>query len=154
MLNRRQFLQNLGIAVVGGAVLTVVPGSAYSHETVFVVDVSGSMPVDQIQKIILEASKHNGLLITFDLQILDVMKLSDLTPDTQLRQGGGTNINCVDDYFSEHNLNPRNTVVFTDGGFCDGWGNLPLNTKWVITSSFWGEDMPVAPYGTTTFMEG
>ena len=148
IVNRREFLQRMGVTVAGAATLVSIPGSVYSHDTVCVLDVSGGMPIDEIHKIMLEASKHNGLLITFDMEVLQVMDLADLTPDTKLRTGGGTCIECVDRYFSEHNIHPRNTIVFTDGYLFNSWGNLPANTKFVIT----GNTEIKAPYGTTVYI--
>lgn len=146
-INRREFLQRMGITIAGAAALVSIPGSVYSHDTVFVLDISGSMPIDRIHKIMLEASKHNGLLITFDTEIVDVIDLKDLTPTTKLRMGAGSCIKCVKKYFDKHNIYPRNTVVFTDGYLYD-WGDLPTNTNFVIVCN---HDIE-APYGTTTYI--
>lgn len=147
-VNRREFLQRMGVTVAGAAALVSIPGSVYSHDTVFVLDVSGGMPVDKIHKIMLEASKHNGLLVTFDMQVLEVIDLEDLTPNTTLRAGGGTCIECVDKYFDKHNIHPRNTIVFTDGYLFNSWGKLPANTKFIIVDN----PMAKAPYGTTVYI--
>ena len=151
-MNRREFLKGLGVTVAGIAITPSVL-SGYTHDTVFVLDVSGSMPVEQIQKIILEASNHNGLLITFDMDIMDVIPLNKLTASTKLRGGAGTYFKAVDDYFADHALNPRKTVVFTDGMIFDGWGqNMPQNTEFVfVTASSKYSVTP--PYGKVTFME-
>lgn len=158
MINRRKFLKTLGVTVIGGAVVASFPSMGYSHDSVFVLDVSGGMPERVFQLILKEASKENGLLITFDTQIVEVFDLKDVNQDTQLRSGGGTCIGCVDEYFSKQNLNPRKTVVFTDGYIFDGWGNLPSNTNWVIVDIgiLPDEDSKskiVAPYGTTTYLD-
>lgn len=156
MLNRRQFLQSVGVTVVGATAVVAIPGSAYSHDTVFVLDVSGSMPVDRIHKIMLEASKHNGLLITFSTEVLDVIDMQELTADTKLSISGGSDISCVSDYFVKHGIYPRNTVVFTDGYLFGLWGELPSNTTFVIVNDafitnaiYYDNYNIVAPYGTT-----
>ena len=149
-MNRRNFLKGLGVTIAGTSIAPSVLSMGYTYDTIFVVDVSASMPVAQIQKIILEASKHNGLLITFDAKVLEVIKLADLSPHTKLKIGGGTCLTCVDEYFKEHDLKPRKTVVFTDGFFFhNGWGNLPANTEFIIV----GNDKAKPPYGNVTYME-
>lgn len=151
MLNRRQFLQSMGVTVAGATAMVAIPGSAYSHDTVFVLDVSGSMPLDAVRKIILSASRQNGLLITFNTEVLDVIDMADLTADTKLSIGGGSSISCVSDYFVEHSIHPRNTVVFTDGYLFE-WGKLPSNTTFVIVDDVCNHDI-VAPYGITKHIE-
>ncbi len=133
---RRSFLQGLGVTVAGSVVAIGMPHNAFSHDTVFILDVSGGMPLDKINKIMLEASKHNGLLITFSIDVLDVIDLADLTPDTKLSMGGGTCIKGVEQYLKEHNISARNTVVFTDGYIFDEWGNdWSPNTTFVIVNN-------------------
>lgn len=83
------------------------------------------------------------------MDILDVIDLADLTPNTQLKTGGGSCFKCVREYFNEHSLRPRKTVVFTDGFmYDDEWGGLPSNTDFVIIGEH-GKDIN-PPYGTVT----
>jgi len=55
-----------------------------------------------------------------------------LAQSTKPVGGGGTDVNCVTAYMTEHGIKPQAVVVLTDGYLYHGWGQWPCPVLWCI----------------------
>jgi len=62
----------------------------------------------------------------------DMHELDDLTKSTKPMGGGGTNVECVTDYMTEHAIKPQACVVLTDGHLYAGWGQWTCPVLWTV----------------------
>ena len=59
-------------------------------------------------------------------------EVSMLTESTKPVGGGGTDINCVNEYMKEQEINPQAIIVFTDGYLGGDWGTWDKPVLWCI----------------------
>jgi predicted metal-dependent peptidase len=62
----------------------------------------------------------------------DVHQLDDLTKTTKPKGGGGTNVECVPAYLTEHGVKPQAAIVLTDGYLGGSWGQWACPVLWCI----------------------
>jgi len=55
-----------------------------------------------------------------------------LAQSTKPVGGGGTDVNCVTAYMTEHGIKPQAVVVLTDGDLYGGWGQWSCPVLWCI----------------------
>lgn len=59
-------------------------------------------------------------------------ELDDLINTTKPAGGGGTNVECVPAYLTEHGVKPQAAIVLTDGYLGGTWGNWSCPVLWCI----------------------
>lgn len=59
-------------------------------------------------------------------------ELDDLINTTKPAGGGGTNVECIPAYLTEHGVKPQAAVVLTDGYLGGTWGNWSCPVLWCI----------------------
>ena len=70
--------------------------------------------------------------------------------DYEVQGGGGTDFDCVFDYFKEEQIEPKRHVMFTDGYPCGSWGDEHYcDTVFIIH----GNDKIVPPFGQYAYYE-
>jgi len=61
----------------------------------------------------------------------DHAETDTLVQSTKPAGGGGTDVNCVSEYMTEHKINPQAVIVFTDGYVYD-WGTWTCPVLWAV----------------------
>lgn len=59
-------------------------------------------------------------------------ELDDLIDTTKPAGGGGTNVECIPAYLTEHGVKPQAAIVLTDGYLGGTWGNWSCPVLWCI----------------------
>ena len=59
-------------------------------------------------------------------------ELDDLIDTTKPTGGGGTNVECVPAYLTEHGVKPQAAIILTDGYLGGTWGNWACPVLWCI----------------------
>ena len=59
-------------------------------------------------------------------------ELDDLIDTTKPAGGGGTNVECVPAYLTEHGVKPQAAIILTDGYLGGTWGNWACPVLWCI----------------------
>jgi len=62
----------------------------------------------------------------------EMHELDDMLKTTKPVGGGGTDVNCVTEYMTEHSIKPQAVIVLTDGHLYNGWGEWSCPVLWVI----------------------
>jgi predicted metal-dependent peptidase len=73
------------------------------------------------------------------------MDTATLTQSTKPAGGGGTDINCVNEYMQEQHITPQAVLVFTDGYLGGDWGTWTCPVLWCIINN----DSATPTVGTT-----
>ena len=66
-------------------------------------------------------------VVSFDTQVynpqqFDSENLDDIT-GYEIHGGGGTDFDCVFQYFKDNEIEPKRHIMFTDGYPCGSWGD-------------------------------
>ena len=94
----------------------------------------------------------DDLIITFDMEILEVFTPETLEGLTSLMIGGGSNTKCILDFKINQNINPLNIIVLTDGYLYDSDDSVWVpNAIYLITPN--GTDS-VIDHGQMIHMHG
>ena len=59
-------------------------------------------------------------------------ELDTLVKSTEVRGGGGTDVECVVEYMGKHKINPQATIILTDGHLFGDWGTWKCPTLWCV----------------------
>ena len=59
-------------------------------------------------------------------------ELDDLINTTKPAGGGGTNVECIPAYLTEHGVKPQAAIILTDGYLGGTWGNWACPVLWCI----------------------
>ena len=98
------------------------------------IDASGSIDetmlrefLSEIQSIMDSFPSYKIHVVTFDTncynpQVYDSENLDSIC-DYEISGGGGTDFDCVYEYFKQEEIVPRRLVMFTDGYPCGSWGD-------------------------------
>jgi predicted metal-dependent peptidase len=62
----------------------------------------------------------------------DLHQLDDLVKTTKPKGGGGTSVECVPAYLTEHGVKPQAAIVLTDGYLGGSWGQWSCPVLWCI----------------------
>jgi len=62
----------------------------------------------------------------------EMHELDEMLKTTKPVGGGGTDVNCVTEYMTEHSIKPQAVIVLTDGHLYNGWGEWSCPVLWVI----------------------
>jgi predicted metal-dependent peptidase len=93
-------------------------------------------------------------IVTFDTEIYNPQQYNsdnlDTICDYEIKGGGGTDFDCVFDYFKREEIEPKRHIMFTDGYPCGSWGDeLYCDTVFIIH----GNDSIEPPFGQWAYYE-
>jgi predicted metal-dependent peptidase len=125
------------------------------------IDASGSMGADILRDILSETQgimdsfpAYKLHVISFDTKVYnpatyDSENLDNLV-DYEIHGGGGTDFDCVFDYFKENDIQPKRHIMFTDGYPFGSWGDENYcDTVFIIH----GNTTVVPPWGQHAYYE-
>lgn len=113
-------------------------------ELVIAVDTSGSIGqlelsafMSEIKSICDTVHPECIRLLYWDTEVCqdekyDVHQLDDLIKTTKPKGGGGTSVECVPAYLTEHGVKPQACIVLTDGYLGGSWGSWSCPVLWCI----------------------
>lgn len=98
------------------------------------IDASGSMSdsmlkdfLSEVQGIMDSFPAYRIHIITFDTEVYNPQQYDSENLDTicdyEIQGGGGTDFDCVFDYFKANDIQPKRHIMFTDGYPCGSWGD-------------------------------
>jgi predicted metal-dependent peptidase len=125
------------------------------------IDASGSMGADMLNDILSETQgimdsfpAYRLHVISFDTAVYnpatyDSENLDNLV-DYEIHGGGGTDFDCVFEYFKENDIQPKRHIMFTDGYPFGSWGDENYcDTVFIIH----GNTNIVPPWGQHAYYE-
>jgi predicted metal-dependent peptidase len=125
------------------------------------IDASGSMGADMLNDILSETQgimdsfpAYRLHVISFDTAVYnpatyDSENLDNLV-DYEIHGGGGTDFDCVFEYFKENDIQPKRHIMFTDGYPFGSWGDENYcDTVFIIH----GNTNVVPPWGQHAYYE-
>jgi predicted metal-dependent peptidase len=125
------------------------------------IDASGSMGADMLKDILSETQgimdsfpAYKLHVVSFDTKIYnpatyDSENLDNLV-DYEIHGGGGTDFDCVFEYFKENDIQPKRHIMFTDGYPFGSWGDENYcDTVFIIH----GNQTVVPPWGQYVYYE-
>lgn len=113
-------------------------------ELVIAVDTSGSIGgvaltafMSEIKSICDTVQPEAVRLLYWDTRVCqdekyDTHQLDDLVKTTKPKGGGGTNVECVPAYLTEHGVKPQAAIILTDGYLGGSWGQWACPVLWCI----------------------
>ena len=98
------------------------------------IDASGSIDEGMLKDFLAEVQgimdtfpSYKLHVVTFDTKIYNPVTYDsdnlDTVCDYEVHGGGGTDFDCVFDYFKENDIQPKRHIMFTDGYPCGSWGD-------------------------------
>ena len=129
---------------LGAGVYMPSPISESVEELVVAIDTSGSIRQQQLTLFlseltgICESVKPSRVrLLYWDSSVAgdecyEEQNMHTLAQSTKPVGGGGTDVNCVTAYMTEHGIKPQAVVVLTDGDLYAGWGQWSCPVLWCI----------------------
>jgi predicted metal-dependent peptidase len=98
------------------------------------IDASGSMDADMLKDILSETQgimdsfpAYKLHVVSFDTQVYNPQQFDsenlDNLVDYEIQGGGGTDFDCVFNYFKENDIQPKRHIMFTDGYPFGSWGD-------------------------------
>ena len=125
------------------------------------IDASGSMGADILRDILSETQgimdsfpAYKLHVVSFDTKVYnpatyDSENLDNLV-DYEIHGGGGTDFDCVFEYFKENDIQPKRHIMFTDGYPFGSWGDENYcDTVFIIH----GNTTVVPPWGQHAYYE-
>ena len=125
------------------------------------IDASGSMGDQMLRDFLGEVAgimeqfpNYRIHVLSFDTQVynpqqFDSENLDDIT-GYEIMGGGGTDFDCVFNYFKENEIEPKRHIMFTDGYPCGSWGDEQYcDTVFIIH----GSKTIVPPFGQYAYYE-
>ena len=125
------------------------------------IDASGSMGADILRDVLSETQgimdsfpAYKLHVVSFDTQVYnpatyDSENLDNLV-DYEIHGGGGTDFDCVFEYFKENDIQPKRHIMFTDGYPFGSWGDENYcDTVFIIH----GTTTVVPPWGQYAYYE-
>ena len=125
------------------------------------IDASGSMLDSMLKDFLAEVAgimeqfpNYRIHVVSFDTQIynpqqFDSENLDDIT-GYEIKGGGGTDFDCVFQYFKENEIEPKRHIMFTDGYPCGSWGDEAYcDTVFIMH----GTTSIVPPFGQYAYYE-
>jgi predicted metal-dependent peptidase len=93
-------------------------------------------------------------VVTFDTRTYNPVQYNsenlDSISDYEVAGGGGTDFDCVFEYFKENEIEPKRHIMFTDGYPCGSWGDENYcDTVFIIH----GNTSIVPPFGQYAYYE-
>ena len=125
------------------------------------IDASGSMGDKMLKDFLAEVAgimeqfpAYRIHVLSFDTQVynpqqFDSENLDDIT-GYEIMGGGGTDFDCVFNYFKENEIEPKRHIMFTDGYPCGSWGDSNYcDTVFIMH----GTTSIVPPFGQFAYYE-
>ena len=125
------------------------------------IDASGSMLDSMLKDFLAEVAgimeqfpNYRIHVLSFDTQVynpqqFDSENLDDIT-GYEIMGGGGTDFDCVFQYFKENEIEPKRHIMFTDGYPCGSWGDEQYcDTVFIMH----GTKTIVPPFGQYAYYE-
>jgi predicted metal-dependent peptidase len=125
------------------------------------IDASGSMLDKMLKDFLAEVAgimeqfpNYRIHVLSFDTQVynpqqFDSENLDDIT-GYEIQGGGGTDFDCVFQYFKENEIEPKRHIMFTDGYPCGSWGDEQYcDTVFIMH----GTTSIVPPFGQYAYYE-
>jgi predicted metal-dependent peptidase len=125
------------------------------------IDASGSMLdkmlkdfLAEVQGIMDSFPAYRIHILTFDTQVYNPQQYDSENLDTicdyEVHGGGGTDFDCVFDYFKENDIQPKRHIMFTDGYPNGSWGDEQYcDTVFIMH----GTTSIVPPFGQYAYYE-
>jgi predicted metal-dependent peptidase len=125
------------------------------------IDASGSMGADMLKDILSETQgimdsfpAYKLHVVSFDTQVYNPQQFDsenlDNLVDYEIHGGGGTDFDCVFNYFKENDIQPKRHIMFTDGYPFGSWGDENYcDTVFIIH----GTTTVVPPWGQHAYYE-
>ena len=125
------------------------------------IDASGSMQdrmlkdfLGEVAGIMEQFPNYRIHVLSFDTQVynpqqFDSENLDDIT-GYEIKGGGGTDFDCVFQYFKDNEIEPKRHIMFTDGYPCGSWGDEQYcDTVFIMH----GTTSIVPPFGQYAYYE-
>ena len=125
------------------------------------IDASGSMLDKMLKDFLAEVAgimeqfpNYRIHVLSFDTQVYNPKQfnsenLEDIT-GYEIQGGGGTDFDCVFNYFKENEIEPKRHIMFTDGYPCGSWGDEQYcDTVFIMH----GTTSIVPPFGQFAYYE-
>jgi len=112
-------------------------------ELVIAIDTSGSIGqcelttfLSEVKSVCDNVRPERIRLLYWDTRVCadetyDHAETDTLVQSTKPSGGGGTDVRCVNEYMTEHKINPQAVIVFTDGYVYD-WGTWTCPVLWTV----------------------
>ena len=125
------------------------------------IDASGSMRDSMLKDFLAEVQgimdsfpAYRLHIVTFDTRVYNPRQYDsenlDSICDYEVHGGGGTDFNCVFEYFKENDIQPKRHVMFTDGYPNGSWGDEQYcDTVFIMH----GTTTIVPPFGQYAYYE-
>ena len=125
------------------------------------IDASGSMGERMLKDILSEVQgimdsfpAYRLHVLSFDTRVYNPTQYDsenlDSLVDYEVQGGGGTDFDCVFEYFKENDIQPKRHIMFTDGYPCGSWGDEQYcDTVFIIH----GNTSIVPPFGQHAYYE-
>jgi predicted metal-dependent peptidase len=125
------------------------------------IDASGSMGERMLKDILAEVQgimdsfpAYRLHVLSFDTRVYNPTQYDsenlDSLVDYEVHGGGGTDFDCVFEYFKENDIQPKRHIMFTDGYPCGSWGDEQYcDTVFIMH----GTTSIVPPFGQYAYYE-
>ena len=125
------------------------------------IDASGSMGERMLKDILSEVQgimdsfpAYRLHVLSFDTRVYNPTQYDsenlDSLVDYEVQGGGGTDFDCVFEYFKENDIQPKRHIMFTDGYPCGSWGDEQYcDTVFIMH----GTTSIVPPFGQYAYYE-
>jgi predicted metal-dependent peptidase len=125
------------------------------------IDASGSMGDAMLKDILAETQgimdsfpAYRLHVLSFDTRVYNPTQYDsenlDSLVDYEIHGGGGTDFDCVFEYFKENDIQPKRHIMFTDGYPCGSWGDEQYcDTVFIMH----GTTTIVPPFGQFAYYE-
>jgi predicted metal-dependent peptidase len=125
------------------------------------IDASGSMGDAMLKDILAETQgimdsfpAYRLHVLSFDTRVYNPTQYDsenlDSLVDYEIHGGGGTDFDCVFEYFKENDIQPKRHIMFTDGYPCGSWGDEQYcDTVFIMH----GTTSIVPPFGQYAYYE-
>jgi predicted metal-dependent peptidase len=154
-LSRRDF---------GGGFVLPAQDVLETVEVDIALDVSGSMSDEMVRDILSEVKGIMETFPDFKLRVLQfdtkVYGFKEFTPhnlddinDYERLAGGGTQFECVWEYWKKNDIEPHKGVLFTDGYPCGSWGDPEYCDMLFVIHGNGKKANIKAPFGQTAYYE-
>ena len=141
----------------------VMPGMKFDPmiDIAVSIDASGSMGDKMLKDFLAEVAgimeqfpAYRIHVLSFDTQVynpqqFDSENLDDIT-GYEIMGGGGTDFDCVFEYFKANEIEPKRHIMFTDGYPCGSWGDEQYTDTVFIMH---GTTSIVPPFGQFAYYE-
>jgi predicted metal-dependent peptidase len=154
-LSRRDF---------GGGFVLPAQDVLETVEVDIALDVSGSMSDEMVRDILSEVKGIMETFPDFKLRVLQfdtkVYGFTEFTPHNlddinkyERLAGGGTQFECVWEYWKKNDIEPHKGVLFTDGYPCGSWGDPSYCDMLYVIHGNGKKANIKAPFGQTAYYE-